>query len=105
MCTVRARRFRTDPVRFVLPRSICFRGGSTDHVGVTQQPSGVVTLVFTDIVDSTGLMRELGREAYWEVLEEHRRIVRKACASRGGYEVQCVGDSFFYAFESAEEAL
>ena len=44
------------------------------------QPSGTVTLVFTDIEGSTRLLEELGTDAYREALAEHRRIVRDACA-------------------------
>ena len=69
------------------------------------QPSGTVTLVFTDVEGSTRLLRELGRNAYLAALNEHRRIVRLACARHGGYEVDNEGDGFFYAFGSAREAL
>jgi class 3 adenylate cyclase len=68
-----------------------------------EQPSGSVTLVFTDIEGSTRLMSELGEEAYRDVLAEHRRVVRDAFAS--GYEVDEEGDAFFYAFPSAGTAL
>jgi class 3 adenylate cyclase len=40
------------------------------------QPSGTVTLVFTDIEGSTRLLHELGTSAYKEALAEHRAIVR-----------------------------
>jgi predicted ATPase/class 3 adenylate cyclase len=69
------------------------------------QPAGTVTLVFTDIEGSTRLLHELGQEAYREALAEHRRIVREAFAPRNGYEVDYEGDSFFYAFASAAEAV
>ena len=72
---------------------------------MVEQPSGTVTLVFTDIEGSTRLLRELGREPYREVLAAHRRIVRQAFARHGGYEVDHEGDGFFYAFASAGEAL
>ncbi len=68
-----------------------------------EQPTGSVTLVFTDIEASTGLLRELGAEAYREALAEHRRIVREAFAS--GYEVDEEGDAFFYAFPTAASAV
>jgi predicted ATPase/class 3 adenylate cyclase len=70
-----------------------------------EQPSGTLTLVFTDIEGSTRLLRELGQDAYREALAAHRRIVREAFASGQGYEVDYDGDSFFYAFPSAVEAL
>jgi predicted ATPase/class 3 adenylate cyclase len=70
-----------------------------------RQPSGTVTLVFTDIEGSTRLLEELGAEAYRAALAEHRRVVREACARFEGYEVDSEGDAFFYAFASAQAAL
>jgi predicted ATPase/class 3 adenylate cyclase len=72
-------------------------------VGV--QPSGTVTLVFTDIEGSTRLLEELGRERYREALAEHRERIRAAFARFDGYEVDYEGDSFFYAFASASAAM
>ena len=69
------------------------------------QPSGQVTLVFTDIEGSTKLLEALGTTAYREALAEHRRIVREACARYSGYEVDYEGDAFFYAFSSASDAV
>ena len=69
------------------------------------QPSGTVTLVFTDIEGSTKLLEELGVDAYREALAEHRRVVREACARHLGYEVDYEGDAFFYAFATAQQAV
>ncbi|MDH4346535.1 MAG: adenylate/guanylate cyclase domain-containing protein, partial [Thermoleophilia bacterium] len=69
------------------------------------QPSGTVTLVFTDIEGSTRLLEELGVEAYREALARHREVVRGACARFLGYEVDYEGDAFFYAFQSAADAV
>ncbi|HEY6075587.1 MAG TPA: adenylate/guanylate cyclase domain-containing protein, partial [Gaiella sp.] len=69
------------------------------------QPSGTVTLVFTDIEGSTRLLEELGTDAYRNALAEHRRIVRDACAHHDGYEVDYEGDAFFYAFATAQAAV
>ena len=44
-------------------------------------------------------------EAYAEALAEHRGIVREACASEGGVEVDTQGDAFFFAFPTAPGAL
>jgi predicted ATPase len=68
-----------------------------------EQPTGSVTLVFTDIEGSTRLLHELGAEAYRDALAEHRRVVREAFAC--GYEVDEEGDAFFYAFETAASAV
>nr|MBA3427542.1 adenylate/guanylate cyclase domain-containing protein [Actinomycetota bacterium] len=69
------------------------------------QPSGTVTLVFTDIEGSTALLHELGVDPYREALAEHRRIVREAFDGFEGYEVDYEGDAFFYAFSSGQGAV
>ena len=61
--------------------------------------------MFTDIEGSTKLLEELGVDVYRDRLSEHRRIVRAACARHNGYEVDYEGDSFFYAFGSAQAAV
>jgi len=68
-------------------------------------PTGTVTFLFTDVVGSTNLLRELGAEAYAGALAEHRRIVREACAAEDGVEVDTQGDAFFFAFPSAPGAI
>jgi len=67
-------------------------------------PTGVVTLLFTDIEGSTRLLRDLG-DAYDEALAEHRRIVRGAVTAHGGVEVDTQGDAFFVAFARASDAV
>ncbi len=69
------------------------------------QPSGMVTLVFTDVEGSTRLLEGLGEAGYLAALTEHREIVREAFGRYGGYEVDTQGDSFFYAFTSAPGAV
>ncbi len=69
------------------------------------QPSGTVTLVFTDVEGSTTLLEELGTDAYRGALTEHRRVVRDAFGAHEGYEVDYEGDAFFYAFASAQAAV
>jgi predicted ATPase len=63
----------------------------------------VVTLLFTDIEGSTRLLHELG-DGYGDALDDHRRIVRAACAIHGGVEVDTQGDAFFMAFARASDA-
>jgi predicted ATPase len=69
-----------------------------------QLPTGVVTLLFTDIEGSTRLLRESG-DAYAKALAEHHRIVRGAVAAHGGAEVDTQGDAFFVAFARASDAV
>jgi DNA-binding NarL/FixJ family response regulator len=63
-----------------------------------------VTLLFTDIEGSTGLVQSLG-DAYPAALEEHRRAVRTAVAAHGGEEIDCRGDEFSVAFGDAAAAV
>ena len=67
-------------------------------------PTGTVTFLFTDVEGSTRLLHELGAEGYAEALAEHRRLIRQACATQGGVEVDNQGDAFFFAFASAPGA-
>src|SRR6266508_2274046 len=74
-------------------------------MGRRDLPVGNVTVLFTDIEGSTGLIEELGEEAYVRALAEHRRRLRAAFASHGGVEVDTQGEAFLYAFADPVEAL
>ena len=76
-----------------------------DSPHVAAQPTGTVTLLFSDVEGSTRLLERLGTERYAEVLELHRRVLREAFARHSGYEVATEGDSFFVAFDQAEDAV
>jgi class 3 adenylate cyclase len=71
---------------------------------MTALPSGTVTFVFSDVEGSTGLLKRLG-ERYGEVIAEHRRIVRETFGAHDGVEIDTQGDSFFYAFARARDAV
>jgi predicted ATPase/class 3 adenylate cyclase len=66
-------------------------------------PTGTVTLLFSDIEGSTRLLQRAG-DAYAELLEVHRRLLREAFARHRGFEMDNEGDAFFVAFESANDA-
>ena len=68
-------------------------------------PTGTVTFLFTDIEGSTKLLQEVGADAYGAALADHRRLIRDVCARHGGVEVDTQGDSLFFAFSDAGEAL
>jgi class 3 adenylate cyclase len=68
-------------------------------------PNGTVTLLFTDIQDSTGLTVRLGDQRWLEVLRAHHALVREKLGAYGGFEVKCQGDGFMLAFQSARRAL
>ncbi|HKP19806.1 MAG TPA: adenylate/guanylate cyclase domain-containing protein [Gaiellaceae bacterium] len=67
-------------------------------------PAGTVTFVFTDIEDSTTLIKELG-ERYGGVLREHRGLVRETLTTANGTEIDSQGDAFFFAFPRARDAV
>jgi predicted ATPase/class 3 adenylate cyclase len=71
---------------------------------VSSLPTGVVTLLFTDVEGSTRLLHELGDD-YGEALHEHRRRLRAAFAEHEGVEVDTQGDAFFVAFARASNAV
>ena len=67
-------------------------------------PTGTVTFLFTDIEGSTALLKQLG-DAYAELLDDHRRLLREAFDAQSGREIDTQGDSFFYAFPRAKQAI
>jgi DNA-binding NarL/FixJ family response regulator/class 3 adenylate cyclase len=71
---------------------------------VVELPAGTVTLLFTDVEESTRLVRDLGA-AYAGVLAEHRRLIRAAVANSGGQVVECRADEFFVVFGDANGAV
>src|SRR5438093_8162213 len=71
---------------------------------VSGLPTGVVTLLFTDVEGSTRLSHELGDD-YGEALQEHRRRLRAAFAEHEGVEVDTQGDAFFVVFARASNAV
>jgi class 3 adenylate cyclase len=71
---------------------------------VPELPRGTVTFVFTDIEDSTELLKRLGDE-YRGVLTAHRRIVRDTFTACDGIEIDTQGDAFFFVFPRARDAV
>ena len=47
-----------------------------------------LTFLFTDIEESTALLRRLGEDVYAEVLAEHHSLIRSCLATYGGKEVR-----------------
>jgi class 3 adenylate cyclase len=71
---------------------------------MTTLPSGTVTFVFSDIEGSTALLKRLG-ERYGQLIADHRRIVRDTFVRHEGIEIDSQGDSFFFAFARARDAV
>jgi adenylate cyclase len=66
---------------------------------------GTVTIVFTDIVDSTVLTVRLGDHAWLDLLRRHNAVIAEATAKHGGRVVETQGDGSMLAFSSARQAL
>ena len=71
----------------------------------TLAADGTVTIVFTDIVDSTVLLGRLGDHAWLEVLRRHDAVIEDATAAHGGTVVETQGDGSMLAFSSARRAV
>lgn len=79
----------------------------TEHPDLVSQdaPDCTVTLLFSDIIDSTAANERLGDAAWMELLPEHNQIIRDCLSQHGGYEVKSMGDGFMLAFKSARDGL
>jgi predicted ATPase/class 3 adenylate cyclase len=68
-------------------------------------PSGTVTFWFTDMAGSTHLLQHLGSVHYAQVLASVRHLLHAACTQHNGHAVDATGDSSFFAFAQAPDAL
>jgi class 3 adenylate cyclase len=68
-------------------------------------PDGTVTILFSDIEDSTILTERLGDERWLELLRGHNSIFRRHLREQDGYEVKNQGDGFMLVFPSPAGAL
>jgi predicted ATPase/class 3 adenylate cyclase/DNA-binding CsgD family transcriptional regulator len=67
-------------------------------------PTGTVTLLFTDIVESTHLLTQLGKQ-YAHVLSDCRQILRAAFEQWNGNVVDTQDDTFIVVFARATDAV
>ena len=68
-------------------------------------PSGLLTILFTDIEGSTTLTQRVGDAKAQEVLRTHNTIVRDALKTHGGSEIKHIGDGIMVSFPFASRAL
>ncbi len=68
-------------------------------------PSGLVTILFTDMEGSTSLTQRLGDAGAQELLRTHNTIVREALKAHDGAEIKHTGDGIMASFPSASKAL
>lgn len=69
------------------------------------RPEGTVTIMFTDIEDSTQWTARLGDSDASLLVKEHNELIRAQVAAHGGYEVKFRGDGFMLVFTSASKGV
>jgi class 3 adenylate cyclase len=68
-------------------------------------PDGTVTILFSDMKDSSALFDQLGDLRAQEIVSAHNAIVREQVALQRGLEVKSMGDGFMIAFSGARRAV
>jgi eukaryotic-like serine/threonine-protein kinase len=68
-------------------------------------PDGQVTILFSDIEDSTLITERLGDERWLEVLRAHNALFRRLVPAHGGFEVKNQGDGFMLVFPDSRRAV
>ncbi|HLG78001.1 MAG TPA: adenylate/guanylate cyclase domain-containing protein, partial [Ktedonobacteraceae bacterium] len=68
-------------------------------------PVGAVTFLLTDLEGSTRLLQQVGEEHYQQVIADYRHLLRTACTSWYGEEVDTQGDAFVVMFVRATDAV
>ncbi|MGI8890945.1 MAG: nickel-binding protein [Chthoniobacterales bacterium] len=79
--------------------------GAVVAPGAQVQDSGIRTILFTDMVDSTSITQAIGDEAAMAILQAHDETVRSALKEQGGREVKHTGDGIMASFVSAAAAV
>ena len=84
-----------------------FQKLSTDASGVGRRHrTGLVTVLFTDMVGSTALKQRLGDRASSAFFDQHHEIVRQTLALfASGLEIETAGDSFLITFDTPSDAV
>ena len=65
----------------------------------------LLTILFTDIVDSTSKAAELGDRGWTELLQQHDAVLRRQLQLYRGREVKSMGDGFLAAFDGPGRAV
>jgi adenylate cyclase len=74
-------------------------------LSATYGVDGTVTIVFTDIVDSTPTLAQVGDRAWLDLVQRHNLVIRDVTAAHGGTVVETQGDGSMLAFASARRAV
>ena len=75
------------------------------QIRLLDSSEGTVTLLFTDIVDSTMLAEAAGDRAWAGMVGQHESAIRRITKKHGGVVVKVLGDGSMLAFDSARAAV
>jgi class 3 adenylate cyclase/ketosteroid isomerase-like protein len=75
------------------------------NVAIATRAEGTMTLVFTDIVDSTLLAEHIGDVTWADLVRRHGDAIATITDRNGGRVVKLLGDGSMLAFESARAAV
>jgi class 3 adenylate cyclase len=67
--------------------------------------SGTVTLLFTDLVNSTEHLQRVGDEADDQLFRAYHGLISEAIGAAGGAELEWLGDGALVAFSSTADAV
>ncbi len=79
--------------------------GDIAHEAMSRAGLATATVMFTDVVDSTTLSKEMGDERWSETISEHFRSVKAIVEQQGGMQIKTLGDGGMYVFPSATSAV
>jgi class 3 adenylate cyclase len=65
----------------------------------------LATVLYTDLVDSTGHATRLGDRRWRQLLDRHDEVVRHALAVGSGREIKATGDGFVATFDGPARAI
>ena len=77
----------------------------TGHQADVADDRVLATVLFTDIVDSTGRAAEIGDRNWHALLDAHDAVVRSQLARFRGREVSTSGDGFLAMFDGPQRAI
>jgi class 3 adenylate cyclase len=96
-----------DGTLVALGSGVIHRFDTSRRIGRQRRESQRVltTLLFTDIVDSTGHAQRLGDAAWRALLDQHNLATRREVSRCNGIEVSTTGDGFLARFDSPAQAI
>ena len=89
----------------VIADAVSAGGEAVIPVGAMSSPDGAVTLLACDIAGCMALVDELGDDRAAAVFADHRLVVERVAAARGGEVVKVERDAMMISFQSSHAAL